>query len=162
MASNCCSSFSSLDFRFNAHTAPHGMSQIAVRFNDLFQVEVKPDYIGALKFIKNCRSRPWPPHYMSSGWFDCTKPSLSIALQGKPGVQCAYALGLGGSSAPRTFSDHSIAELAWCGEFCHRSLGWFDCTKPSLSTSLQGKQGVQCAYALVHGGSSASHLLEPS
>jgi hypothetical protein len=41
------------------------MSQIAVRFNDLFQVEVKPDYIGALKFIKNCRSCPWSPHYCS-------------------------------------------------------------------------------------------------
>ena len=27
------------------------------------------------------------------------------------------------------------------------SSGWFDCTEPSLSTSLQGKQGVQGAYA---------------
>ena len=34
------------------------------------------------------------------------------------------------------------------------SSGWFDCTEPSLSTSLQGKQGVQGAYALVRGGSS--------
>ena len=31
-----------------------------------------------------------------------------------------------------------------------------------LTTSLQGKQGVQGAYALVRGGSSASNLLEPS
>ena len=27
--------------------------------------------------------------------------------------------------------------------------GWFDCTEPSQSTALQGKQGVQGAYALV-------------
>ena len=32
------------------------------------------------------------------------------------------------------------------------SSGWFDHTEPSLSTSLQGKQGVQGAYALVRGG----------
>ena len=41
------------------------------------------------------------------------------------------------------------------------SLGWFDCTEPSLTTSLQGKQGVHGSYALVRSGSSASHLLEP-
>ena len=42
--------------------------------------------------------------------------------------------------------------------------GWFDddCAEPSLTTSLQWKQGVQGVYALVRGGSSASNLLEPS
>ena len=44
----------------------------------------------------------------------------------------------------------------------HMSSGWFDYTEPSLSTSLQGKQGVQGAYALVRGGSSTSNLVEPS
>ena len=39
------------------------------------------------------------------------------------------------------------------------SSGWFDCTEPSLSTSLQGKQGVQGADALVRGGSSTSNLV---
>ena len=34
------------------------------------------------------------------------------------------------------------------------SSGWFDCTEPSLGTALQGKQGVQGAYARVRGGSS--------
>ena len=29
------------------------------------------------------------------------------------------------------------------------SSGWFDCTEPFLTTSLEGKQGVQGAYALV-------------
>ena len=42
-------------------------------------------------------------------------------------------------------------------EFFHMSLGWFDCTEPSLSTSLQGKHGVQGAYGLVWGGSSTSN-----
>ena len=42
------------------------------------------------------------------------------------------------------------------------SSGWFDHTEPSLSTSLQGKQGVQGVYALVWGGSSTSNLIESS
>ena len=60
----------------------------------------------------------------------------------------------------RTFSNHIITEIARCVEFCQTSSGWFDSTEPSLSTSLQGKQGVQGAYALVRGGSSTSNLLE--
>ena len=62
----------------------------------------------------------------------------------------------------RTFPNHIITEIVRCVEFCHMSSGWFDCTEPSLSTSLQGKQGVQGAYALVRGGSSTSNLVEPS
>ena len=88
----------------------------------------------------------------------------------------------------RTFSNHIITEIARCVEFCHMSSGgstapnllylhryrgnkgagclctssgWCDCTEPSLSTSLQGKQGVQGPYALVRGGSSTSNLTEP-
>ena len=53
------------------------------------------------------------------------------------------------------------------------SSGWFDCTEPSLCTLLQGKQGVQGAYAIVpctpcfsskyvdRGGSVESNQLEP-
>ena len=62
----------------------------------------------------------------------------------------------------RTFPNHIITEIVRCVEFCHMSSGWFDCTEPSLSTSLQGKQGMQGAYALVRGGSSTSNLVEPS
>ena len=72
----------------------------------------------------------------------------------------------------RTYSNHNITEIARCGEVCHMSSlcgevchmrsGWFDCTEPSLSTALQGKQGVQGAYALVRGGSSTSNLIEPT
>ena len=144
--------------------------------------------------------------HMSSGWFDRTEPSLSTSLQGKQGVQGAYALGVvqahrTSSNLPephhyrdskvcrvlshefgvfrlyrtfsiyivetrcagclctcsgwfkhiephRTFPNQIITEIARCVEFCHMSSGWFDRTEPSLSTSLQGKQGVQGAYAL--------------
>ena len=57
--------------------------------------------------------------------------------------------------SPRTFSNHIITKIARYVAFCHMSSGWFDCTEPSLSTSLKGKQGVQGAYGLV------SNLLEP-
>ena len=60
---------------------------------------------------------------------------------------------------PRTLF---IAEITRCVQFFHMSSGWFDSKELSLTTSLQGKQGVQGAYALVLGGSSASNLLEPS
>ena len=63
---------------------------------------------------------------------------------------------------PRTFSNHRTTELAGRVEVFLRSLGWFDCTEPSLATSLPGKQGVQGARARVRGGSSTSNLLVPS
>ena len=53
-------------------------------------------------------------------------------------------------------------ELARCEEFCHKSSGWFNCTEPSVSTSVQGKQVVQGAYALVCGGSGTVNLIDPS
>ena len=63
--------------------------------------------------------------------------------------------------AHRTFSNHIITVIARCLEFCHMSSGWFDHTEPSLSTSLQGKQGVQGAYALVQAHRTSSNLPEP-
>ena len=38
---------------------------------------------------------------------------------------------------PRTFLKNIITKIARFVEFCHMSSGWFDCTEPSLSTSLQ-------------------------
>ena len=60
----------------------------------------------------------------SSGWFDCTEPSLSTSLQGKQGVQGTYAL-VRGSSSPWTFSNHIIEEITRCVEFFHMSLALF-------------------------------------
>ena len=85
---------------------------------------------------------------MSSGWFDCTEPSLSTSLQGQQGMQGVVHL-FGVVQAHRTSSNHIITKIGRCVEFCHISSGWFNCTEPSLSTSLQGKQGMQGAYALV-------------
>ena len=100
--------------------------------------------------------------HMSSGWFDHTEPSLSTSLQGNK--ECRVLMQLFGVvEAHRTSSNlPEPHEIAKCVELCHMSSGWFDHTEPSLSTSLQGKQGVQGAYALVRGGSSTSNLVEPS
>ena len=38
-----------------------------------------------------------------------------------------------------------LTERARCKDFFHMSSGWFDCTEPSQTTSLQGIQGVQGA-----------------
>ena len=65
------------------------------------------------------------------------------------------------SEPHRTYTNHFSTEIARCVEVSHRSSVWFDCTEPSLCTLLQGKQGVQGAYALVWGGSSTSNLIEP-
>ena len=62
---------------------------------------------------------------------------------------------------PRTFSNHIIAEITRCVELFHMSSEWFDYTEPSLTTSLQGKQGVQGACALVRAHRTSSNLLEP-
>ena len=69
-------------------------------------VKIKTEIAGRVEFI-----------HMSSGWFDCTEPSQSTFLQGKQGLQGAYAIVRGGSSAfTRTFSNHIIVEIARCVE----------------------------------------------
>ena len=103
--------------------------------------------------------------HMSSGWFDCTEPSLATAVQGETrcaGCLCTSSGWFKHSEPQRTYTNHSFTERARCGEVCHMRSGWFDCTEPSLSTALQGKQGVQGAYALVRGGSSTANLIEPT
>ena len=76
-------------------------------------------------------------------------------------MQSVFALVQGGSSTSNLL-EPSRTIVAMCEEFCHMRSGWFDCTKPSLSTLLQGKHGVQGAYVLVQGGSSTSNLIELS
>ena len=53
---------------------------------------------------------------------------------------------------------HIITKIARCVDIFNVSLGWFDCTEPSLTTFL--KYGVHGAYALIRGYSSASNLLQ--
>ena len=127
--------------------------------------------------------------HMSSGWFDCTEPhyyrdskvfrvlshefgvvrllrTFSIYIVAGEttcaGCLCTCSGWFKHIELRRTFSNHIITEIARCVEFCHMSSGWFDCTEPSLSTSLQWKQGMPGTYALVGGGSSTSNLVEPS
>ena len=98
---------------------------------------------------------------MSSGWFDCTKPTLPTSLQGKQGLQGAHARVRGGSSAPRTFSNHFRTELAGRVEGFHRSSGWFDCTEPSRTTSFQVCRLLMHKFGVVQAYRSSSNLLEP-
>ena len=60
----------------------------------------------------------------------------------------------------QTFLNHIITEMARYLEFFNTSSGRFDCTELSLTTSSEGKQRVQGAYALVRGSSRALNLLE--
>ena len=86
--------------------------------------------------------------HTSSGWFDCTEPSPTTSLQGIQGVQGAICTGSGRFKhikPHRTFSNYIFTEIARYIEFFYTSSGWFDWTKPSLTTSLQGIQGVQGA-----------------
>ena len=104
--------------------------------------------------------------HMSSGWFDHTEPSLSTSLQGKQsaGCLCTSSGWLKHIEPHRIFSNHIITEIARCVEFCHMSSGGFDCTEPSLSTSLQGQQGMQGVmhlFGVVQAHRTSSNLLEP-
>ena len=101
---------------------------------------------------------------MSSGWFDCTEPSLTTSLEGKQSVQGSYAL-VRGVQLHRTSSNllelHHYRESKVCRVLLYE-FGVVRLYRTSITTSLEGKQFVQDAYALVRGSSSASNLLEPS
>ena len=99
--------------------------------------------------------------HLSSGWFDCTEPSPTTSLQGIQGVQGAKCTGSGRFKhiePHRTFSNFILTEIAWYIDVFHTSSGWFDCTEPSPTTSLQGIQGVQGAICT---GSGRFKHIEP-
>ena len=75
-------------------------------------------------------------------------------FKGSAGCLCT-SFGVVQTSSNRTFSNHIIAEITRCVELFNMSLG---CAESSLTASLQGKQGVQGAYALVQ---ESSNLLKP-
>ena len=103
--------------------------------------------------------------YTSSRWFDWTELSLTTSLQ-EIGVQGAICTCLGWFKhiePPRTFLNHIITKIKRCVEFCYKSSGWFDCTEPSLSTSLQEKEGMQGVvhlFGVVQTHRTSSNLLE--
>ena len=99
--------------------------------------------------------------YMSSGWFDWTEPSLTTSLQEREGLQgaiCTSSMRFKHSALHRTFSNYILTEIARYRDFLHTSSGWFDCTEPSQTTSLQGIQGVQGALCT---GSGRFKHIEP-
>ena len=74
--------------------------------------------------------------HTSSGWFDCTEPPPTTSLQGIQGVQgaiCTGSVRFKHIKPHRTFSNYILTEIA---RFFYMSSGWFDCTEPSISTSL--------------------------
>ena len=75
---------------------------------------------------------------MSSGWFDCTEPSLSV---GKQGVQGAW----GGSSTLNLIKPTQTTEVARCEEVCDNVGMVRLCCIFSLYI-IAGKQDVQGAY----------------
>ena len=77
---------------------------------------------------------------MSSGWFDRTEPSLSTSLQGKQGVQGAYA------------TSHYTSIVPVCRVLSHH--------RTSIPAAVQEIQCVQGGCALVRGGSSTLNLIE--
>ena len=102
---------------------------------------IEPSLTTALQRYLEC-------FYTSSGWFDCTEPSPTTSLQGIQGVQGAICTGSGRFKhiePPRTFSNFLLTAIAMYIDCFHMSAGWFDCTEPSPTTSLQGIEGVQGA-----------------
>ena len=88
--------------------------------------------------------------HTSSGWFDWTEHSQTTSLQGRQGVQgasCTSSMKFKLFEPHRTFSNDILTELARYIDFFHMRSGWFDWTKHSLTTALQGKQGVQGAIS---------------
>ena len=84
--------------------------------------------------------------HTSSGWFDWTEHSLTTSLQGIQGVQaaiCTSWMRFKHIEPHRTFSNYILTEIARYIEFFYTSSGWFDWTKPSLTTSLQGIEKVR-------------------
>ena len=96
---------------------------------------------------------------MVSEWFNCTEPPLSTYLVEKHGVQGAFSLVWGRSSASNLLEPSQTTDIKKCVQFFNMGSGSFDCP---LSTSIEEKHGVQGAFALVRCSLSASNLLEPS
>ena len=91
-------------------------------------------------YILTERGRYLAFFYMSSALFDWTEPSLTASLQGIEGMQgakCTSWRRFKHSEPQRTFSNCSLTERARYIDFFHSSSGWFDCTEPSPTTSLQ-------------------------
>ena len=78
---------------------------------------------------------------------------------GVQGALCTSSMRFKHIEPHRTFLNYILTEIARYIDFFHTSSGWFDCTEPSPTTSLQGIQDeVRCA---VREGSIRFDVLEP-
>ena len=86
-----------------------------------------------------CReSSLWRVLYVSSEWFDCNEPSLTTGEGSFDGFSCTdgrNALNLLGTSQSTSLQRQQSVERV-----LYMSLEWFDCTEPSLTTTVDGKQ----------------------
>ena len=95
----------------------------------------------------------------------CAHVLIDVAAVGLPMcyVVIVWLWGTAHCRDGKVCGEQLIAETARCVELFKRRSGWFGSTELSLTTALQGKQGVEGAYALVRGGlSTSSNLLEPA
>ena len=63
--------------------------------------------------------------HTSLGWFDCTNLLYLHCYRGNKCL-CTSSGWFKHIEPSRIFSNHIIAEIARCVEFCHMSSGWFD------------------------------------
>ena len=61
------------------------------------------------------------------------------------GARCTSSMRFKHIEPHRTFSNYILTEIARYIDFFHTGSGWFDCTEPSPTTSLQQIKGVQGA-----------------
>ena len=78
-------SFSGLLFGMDAHLLEEESARVALNFKDLFEVDVKAlgsEFDEVIKFIRGCKSRPWPVSHANPQFVDTEKRvMLEIASQ---------------------------------------------------------------------------------
>ena len=98
-------------------------------------------------------------YHMSSGWFDCTEPSLCTLLQRKEGVQGAYALVRGGTYAlvqgGSSTSNHFITDSKVWRVLTHE----FGVVRPYRNFSINIVKGeTRCAGCLCTSSGWLKHI----
>ena len=119
---------------------------------------------GVVQAHRTSSNLPEPHHYRDSKVcrvlsheFGVVRPYRTVSVW----CLCNSSVWFKHIEPRRTFPNQEIAR---CVEFCHMSSGWFDCTEPSLSTSLQGQQGMQGVvhlFGVVQAHRTSLNLLEP-
>ena len=95
----------------------------------------------------------------SSGWFDCTEPSVATLLQGKQGVQGAHSGWFKHSESPRTFSNHRDSKV-W--SVLSQEFGVVRLYRTFCSYFVTGEtRCAGCSFGVVQAQRISSNFLEP-